>query len=73
MKTITKSVLVLLMSSILFSCSNESVTNSDESNSGSTTQRLSVANTALPAVYVAGIDVNKFRPLLQSDFTIPKL
>lgn len=65
-------LLVFSALALLNSCSNEEITNSntEEKTNNPTTQRLTTPKTALPAVYVAGIDVNKFRPLLQSDFDI---
>jgi GH25 family lysozyme M1 (1,4-beta-N-acetylmuramidase) len=41
-----------------------------EYSNGNLSGRLSTPITALPAVYVAGIDVNKFRPLLQKDLDL---
>jgi Putative peptidoglycan binding domain/Glycosyl hydrolases family 25 len=56
----------------LNSCTTDENTNTiqEKNPENQSLQRLATPITALPAVYVAGIDVNKFRPLLQSDFDI---
>ena len=71
----TKLFLISSIILILNSCTNEELTSTEtvaktnlEENLNSS--RLLIPITALPAVYVAGIDVNRYRPLLQSDFDI---
>jgi Putative peptidoglycan binding domain/Glycosyl hydrolases family 25 len=69
---ITKIVLITTFAWFLNSCTTSEieVTPQESIIENLSTQRLTTPNTALPAVYVAGIDVNKYRPLLQSDFDI---
>ncbi len=59
---------------ILQACQKEAINNTTsgvEPTFGvATTGRLTTPVTALPAVYVAGIDVNRFRPLLQKDMDL---
>jgi hypothetical protein len=66
-------ILILLFAS-LQACQKEEIenqTNTAELTNGlATTGRLTTPVTALPAIYVAGIDVNRFRPLLQKDMDL---
>lgn len=68
----TKIILITTFAWFLNSCTTNEieVTPQESIIENQSTQRLTTPNTALPAVYVAGIDVNKYRPLLQSDFDI---
>ncbi len=59
---------------ILQACQKEEINNSTDAVEptfgAATTGRLTTPITALPAVFVAGIDVNRFRPLLQKDMDL---
>ena len=69
---LTKLLFATAITLLLNSCTTDEIENSESQKKpeNQDTQRLITPNTALPAVYVAGIDVNKFRPLLESDFDI---
>jgi hypothetical protein len=70
---LTKLLFTTAIALFLNSCStdeNNTNTTQEKTPENQSVQRLTTPITALPAVYVAGIDVNKYRPLLQSDFDI---
>jgi GH25 family lysozyme M1 (1,4-beta-N-acetylmuramidase) len=74
MKASIKLGLLMLASTFFQACKKEgnkipTQKNITEKNSESA-RRLTNPITALPAVYVAGIDVNKFRPLIQNDLDL---
>ena len=71
MKPIKNFALSLVTIITLASCTNDDTLVKETANeNNSSSSRLTTPITALPAVYVAGIDVNKYRTLLQSDFDI---
>lgn len=71
MKSTKKVILSIIVAISISSCSNEEPSNKEIiTKNSSISSRLTTPITALPSVYVAGIDVNKYRTLLQSDFDI---
>jgi GH25 family lysozyme M1 (1,4-beta-N-acetylmuramidase) len=73
MKTTIQIIFVFLILTTFFSCKKgqeQLQSTAVKPTNVDVTRRLTNPVTALPNIYVAGIDVNKFRPLLQKDFDL---